>query len=95
MKRTILLVIALGILGLIVGYLFFARTADGYIKISRVFTPSEKLLEKVGDALIGMEKIRHNIMISTGAGAGAGLIIGLVSWIPGMKKKRKRSKKRR
>jgi hypothetical protein len=95
LKRTIILVIVLGILGLIVGYLFFARAGDGYIEISRVFSPSNKLLDKVGDALIGMEKIRHNIMISGGAGAGAGLIIGLVTWLPGSKKKRRRSKKRR
>jgi hypothetical protein len=95
LKRTILLVIALGVLGLIVGYLFFARTGDGYIEISRVFAPSKKLLDKVGDALIGMEKIRQNIMISTVAGAGAGLIIGLATWIPASKRKSRRTKKRR
>ena len=95
MKRTIILVIVLGILGLVIGYLFFARSGDGYIEISRILSPSNKLLDKVGDALIGMKKIRQNILIAGGAGAGAGLIIGLVTWIPGKKKSRKRSKKRR
>ncbi len=95
MKRTILLVIALGIFGSIIGYLFFARVGDGYIEISRVLSPSKKLLDKVGDVLVGMKKIRQNIIISGGAGAGAGLIVGLAAWIPGKKKKRKYSKKRR
>ncbi|HEB29381.1 MAG TPA: hypothetical protein ENI15_00685 [Spirochaetes bacterium] len=95
MKRIIILVIAMGLLGLIIGYLFFARSGGGYIEISRILSPSKKLLDKVGDALIGMKKIRQNIMIAGGAGAGAGLIIGLATRIPAKKKKRRLSKKRR
>jgi hypothetical protein len=79
MKRTILLLIIVGIIGLAVGYLIFARTPSGYVSIQVLVSPSKNVLDDLVKSVTGIKKIRQNILICGAVGAGVGLLLGLVT----------------
>ena len=79
MKRIILLLIIVGIIGLAVGYLIFARTASGYVSIGVLISPSKNVLDELVKSVTGIKQIRQNILICGAVGAGAGLLLGLVT----------------
>ena len=79
MKRTILLLLIVGIIGLAVGYLIFARTASGYVSIGVLISPSKNVLDELVKSVTGIKQIRQNILISGAVGAGVGLLLGLVT----------------
>jgi len=70
MKRIILLLIIVGIIGLAVGYLIFARTSSGYVSIQALISPSKNVLDDLVKSVTGIKKIRQNILICGAAGAG-------------------------
>ena len=51
MKRTILLLLIVGIIGLAVGYLIFARTGSGYVSIQVLISPSKNVLDDLVNVL--------------------------------------------
>ena len=79
MKRIILLLIVVGIIGLAVGYLIFARTDSGYVSVEVLFSPSKNVLDELVKSVTGIKQIRQNILICGAVGAGVGLLLGLVS----------------
>ncbi|UCF99620.1 MAG: hypothetical protein JSV89_08770 [Spirochaetaceae bacterium] len=79
MKRIILLLIVVGIIGLAVGYLIFARTSSGYVSIQVLISPSKNVLDDLVKSVTGIKKIRQNILICGAVGAGVGLVLGLVT----------------
>jgi hypothetical protein len=79
MKRTILLLIIVGLIGLAVGYLLFARTPNGYVSIEVLISPSKNVLDELVRSVTGIEQIRQNILICGAVGAGVGLLLGLVT----------------
>jgi hypothetical protein len=79
MKRIILLLIIVGIIGLAVGYLIFARTAGGYVSIGVLISPSKNVLDELVKTVTGIKQIRQNILICGAVGAGVGLLLGLVT----------------
>ena len=79
MKRIILLLIIVGIIGLAVGYLIFARTASGYVSIGVLISPSKNVLDELVKSVTGIKQIRQNILICGAVGAGVGLLLGLVT----------------
>jgi hypothetical protein len=79
MKRTILLLLIVGIIGLAVGYLIFARTSGGYVSIDVLLSPSKNVLDDLVKSVTGIKKMRQNILICGAVGAGAGLLLGLVT----------------
>jgi hypothetical protein len=79
MKRTILLLLVVGIVGLAVGYLIFARTAGGYVSIQVLIGPSKNVLDDLVRSVTGIKQIRQNILICGAVGAGVGLLAGLVT----------------
>ena len=79
MKRTILLIIIVGFIGMAVGYFLFAKVGDGYIEVMRLIVPSQKFLDKLGETLLGLEKIRRNILICGAGGAVVGLVLGVAT----------------
>jgi hypothetical protein len=79
MKRIILLLIIVGIIGLAVGYLIFARTSSGYVSIQALISPSKNVLDDLVKSVTGIKKIRQNILICGAAGAGLGLVLGAVT----------------
>ena len=79
MKRIILLLIIVGIIGLAVGYLIFARTGSGYVSVQVLFSPSKNVLDELVKSVTGIKQIRQNILICGAVGAGVGLVLGLVT----------------
>jgi hypothetical protein len=79
MKRTILLLIIVGVVGLAAGYLIFARTAGGYVSVQALITPSANVLEDLVKSVTGIKRIREKILICGAVGAGAGVILGLAT----------------
>lgn len=79
MKRIILLLIIVGIIGLAVGYLIFARTGSGYVSVQVLFSPSKNVLDELVKSVTGIKQIRQNILICGAVGAGVGLLLGLVT----------------
>ena len=79
MKRTILLLIVVGLIGLAVGYLVFVRTPNGYVSIEVLISPSKNVLDELVRSVTGIKQIRQNILICGAVGAGVGLLLGLVT----------------
>jgi hypothetical protein len=79
MKRIILLLVVVGIIGLAVGYLIFASTASGYVSIQVLITPSKNVLDDLVKSVTGIKQIRRNILICGAVGAGVGLALGLAT----------------
>jgi hypothetical protein len=79
MKRVILLLIIVGIIGLAVGYLIFARTSGGYVSVQVLISPSKNVLDDLVRSVTGIKKMRQNILICGAAGAGVGLVLGLLA----------------
>jgi hypothetical protein len=79
MKRIILLLIVVGIIGLAVGYLIFARTGSGYVSVQVLVSPSKNVLDELVKSVTGIKRIRQNILICGAVGAGVGLLLGLVT----------------
>ena len=63
MTRIILLLIIVGIIGLAVGYLIFARTSSGYVSIQVLISPSKNVLDELVKSVTGIKKMRQNILI--------------------------------
>jgi len=79
MKRIILLLIIVGIIGLAVGYLIFARTGSGYVSIQVLISPSKNVLDDLVKSVTGIKQMRRNILICGAVGAGVGLLLGLLT----------------
>jgi len=75
MKRNILIIVLLTILGLIVGYLLFGKIAGEYISITSIFSNSGGSLGEFGRSISGISKIRNNMLISGGAGFVLSLVL--------------------
>jgi hypothetical protein len=79
MKRIVLLLIVVGVIGLAVGYLIFARTGSGYVSVQVLISPSKNVLDDLVKSVTGIKQIRQNILICGAVGAGVGLLLGLVT----------------
>jgi hypothetical protein len=79
MRRTIVLIIVLAAVGLVVGYLIFARTEGGYISLKALLRPTRHLLDELVKKVTGIETMRRNILISGAVGAAAGLVLGVAT----------------
>ena len=78
MKPIVTTAVVAGILGLVVGYLIFARNGGGYMNPIDVFFPGSDLFSQIGDTLSGAERARRNVLLSgvIGAVVGAAFRLG-------------------
>ncbi|MGE0089731.1 MAG: hypothetical protein AB7S50_09695 [Bacteroidales bacterium] len=76
MKKTVILILVLGVIGLILGYFIFGKVGDEFVSLKTIFGSTNKVGSFIKD-LSGIAKMRQNILISGGVGALAGLIISL------------------
>lgn len=76
MKKTIVLILVFGILGLAAGYFIFGKIGDDYVSLKTIFGSTNKVGSFLKD-VSGIAKMKQNILISGGVGALIGLIIGL------------------
>lgn len=79
MRRIIALLIIVAVIGLAVGYLIFARTSGGYVSLQVLLSPSKNVLDDLVRSVTGIKKMRQNILICGAAGAGVGLVLGLLA----------------
>jgi hypothetical protein len=79
LRRAIVGIVVAGALGLVVGYLIFARDSQGYLSLKSLLAPSQNVLDSLVKQVTGITKIRQNILICGAVGAGIGLIVGMVS----------------
>ncbi|TVR32838.1 MAG: hypothetical protein EA404_06445 [Spirochaetaceae bacterium] len=75
MNRTITALLIFGALGLVVGYLIFARSGGSYLPIQTLLTPAEGLLGRIGEAARRVPEIRRNILLTGAAGAIGGVVV--------------------
>ena len=78
MRKILSSALFLGVIGLVVGYFLFGKVGNSYIGLKALIIPSESLLSQLGNKLRGVETIRQNILLSGGAGAVIGAVLGVV-----------------
>ncbi|MCF7920759.1 MAG: hypothetical protein K9N06_12675 [Candidatus Cloacimonetes bacterium] len=72
------MIIFMGILGLIVGYLVFGNLNGKVLPISTIFGSNDTVVERTLDTISGVDDIREKITYSGIGGAIAGLLISIV-----------------
>ncbi len=78
--RVVLFALLLGIVGLVIGYFLFANyIGDKYVSVERLLRSSNNFIEKIEDSVLNLARIKRNILISGAAGAGLGLLLGLIA----------------
>jgi hypothetical protein len=80
MKNIVLLVVVFGVVGLVIGYLIFARvpvTGD-LIAIGDLFSQASDLVGQIVNDVLAIETIRTNILLTGAGGALLGLVLGVV-----------------
>jgi hypothetical protein len=75
MKNIYVLIIVFGVLGLVIGYLFFGKISGEYIDINAIFSNSGGSLGSFGRKVSGIQSIRQNILISGGVGGIIGVVV--------------------
>ncbi len=76
---TLVMMLILGVIGLIVGYLIFGRVAGDYVSPVKIFSTPEGLFDRVAYSLRDIESMRQSIIISGIIGSVLGLIISLTN----------------
>lgn len=71
-------IIIFGIVGLVVGYLLFARQGGGFVNPIDLFLPGDDLLSQGVDWATGREQMRNNILVTGAVGAVIGAVIQVV-----------------
>lgn len=77
MRNVVIPALALGIIGLVVGYFLFAKFGNGYIPVARLLGASHGIFGRIENALLSVQIIRRDILLSGLVGVVVGLVIGL------------------
>ena len=78
MGKIISSAVILGIVGLVAGYFLFGKVAGSYVDLQTLVMPGGSFLKQLGNTIRGVEEIRRKILISGGAGAVLGIVIGVM-----------------
>jgi len=70
--------VILGIVGLAAGYFLFGKVGNSYIDLQTLVVPSDAFFKQLGNTIRGVEEIRRKILITGGAGAVIGVVIGVM-----------------
>jgi hypothetical protein len=74
-----LLIVALSISGLILGYLYFGKWGGEYVSVKTLFTFGGNGFERALRSLSGIEDVRNKVLLCGAAGAVVGLLLTLRS----------------
>jgi len=77
--KTVVFLILFALLGLIVGYVIFAKVQDKYISPEHFFTKQEGVRDYISAKILNLEQRRRNILISGAVGAIVGLFFGAIT----------------
>ncbi len=75
--RTFSSIILFGVIGLIVGYLLFAKVGNRYIPVADLLQVSRGVMAAIASKLYRYNQVLQNILIAGGVGALVGLVLGL------------------
>ncbi len=75
--RTLSTIILFGIIGLVVGYLLFAKVGNSYIPVADLLQASRGAMAAIASRLYRYKQVLQNILIAGGVGALVGLVLGL------------------
>ena len=64
--------------GLVVGYLVFGRTAGEYVSILKLISPPADWLDEVGETLTGIGQIRQQVLTTGLAGVVVGAVVSAI-----------------
>jgi len=79
LRRIILAIIVLGAAGLVVGYLIYARTPNGYLSLKSLLSPAKNVIDDLVKNVRGIPQIRQSILICGAVGGGIGLVGAVVT----------------
>jgi hypothetical protein len=79
LRRIILGIIVLGAVGLVAGYLIFARTSHGYLSLKSLLEPSKNIIDRLVKNVGEIPQKRQSILICGAVGGGIGLVVGAVT----------------
>lgn len=77
MNKPVQLGVIFGVLGLIAGYLLFARVGGNYISPMELISAPTGFLSRMSRGVRGIEEIRQRVFIAGGVGAVAGVVVAL------------------
>ncbi|MBI9068856.1 MAG: hypothetical protein JEZ09_16285 [Salinivirgaceae bacterium] len=75
MKKLSVFILLFGILGLIIGYLYFGKIAGEYLSVNALFGNTGGSIGEFGRKLSGIQSIKQNIFISGGVGGVLGAVV--------------------
>jgi hypothetical protein len=78
MGKIVSSAVILGIVGLIAGYFLFGKVGNSYIDLKTLILPSDDFFKQLGNTIRGVEEIRRKVLITGGAGAVVGVVIGVM-----------------
>lgn len=80
MKNVLLLAVVFGIVGLVIGYLIFARVpvTGELIAIRNLIEPPKNIVGEIFSELAQLREIRRNILYTGAGGVVVGAILGVV-----------------
>lgn len=80
MRNVLLLAVVFGAVGLVIGYLIFARApiTGELIAVQNLIQPPEDLLGQIVSEVSQFEQIRRNILYTGAGGVVVGVILGVV-----------------
>ena len=80
MRNVLLLAIVFGIVGLVIGYLIFARVpvTGELIAIRNLVEPPQNIVGEIFSELAQLRDIRRNILFTGGGGVVVGIILGVI-----------------
>lgn len=79
MSRIPIYSLIFGIVGLVAGYFLFGRIAGEYISIDNLIKPADNIFKSLGNAMIGIEQIRWNIILCGVIGVSTGTNVALLT----------------
>ena len=79
LRRVILGIILLGAVGLVIGYLIFARTSHGYMSLKSLLTPSRNVIDELVKGVQNIPQRQRSILIAGAVGGGVGLVVGAMA----------------
>lgn len=82
--RYLIFALVFAFVGVVVGYLIFARVHGAYVPIKNIFFPAGDLVGKVGQLFstplfADVETIRKNILILGASGGAVGLVVAAIT----------------
>ncbi|MFP4115417.1 MAG: hypothetical protein ACOC0O_02725 [Spirochaetota bacterium] len=80
MRNVLLLAVVFGVVGLVIGYLIFARApvTGELISIGNLIQPPNDLIGEIVSELSQFSEIRRNILYTGAGGVVVGIVLGVI-----------------